>query len=263
MPWGQGAWLPGTDTRVDSLEWAAGWAAFADWAWPQAIGGARRLQVTTGGFSFQITNTLAFPSILEKLFFKLKGVTRGRHWAHFVDQWWPRPVSHFSMHRCPCLSSACRVFHPLGPPLSLESSTPAPTAGPSGPVAGRPAFSRHTWCPGLPAAGAPLAVCPPAALAACSRTVTASRPAVAHASLLGCRPSTIGGPDERLAPARRPAVARGFRAGSPDGSVGRTCRQPAAPRSARGDPVLLKPREPATQGRRGRLCWLVPHSCGR
>lgn len=126
MPWGQGAWLPGTDTRVDSLEWAAGWAAFADWAWPQAIGGARRLQVTTGGFSFQITNTLAFPSILEKLFFKLKGVTRGRHWAHFVDQWWPRPVSHFSMHRCPCLSSACRVFHPLGPPLSLESSPPPP-----------------------------------------------------------------------------------------------------------------------------------------
>lgn len=84
-----------------------------------------------------------------------------------------------------------------------------------------------------------------------------------HASLLGCRPSTIRGPDERLAPARLPAVARGFRAGSPDGSVGRTCRQPAAPRSACGDPVLLKPREPATQGSRGRLCWLVPHSCGR
>lgn len=84
-----------------------------------------------------------------------------------------------------------------------------------------------------------------------------------HASLLGRRPSTTRGPDERLARARPPAAARGFRAGSPDGSVGRTCRQPAAPRSACGDPVLLKPREPATQGGRGRLCWLVPHSYGR
>lgn len=33
-------------------------------------GWSRLLQVTTGGFSFQITNTLTLPSILEKLFVK-------------------------------------------------------------------------------------------------------------------------------------------------------------------------------------------------
>lgn len=49
-------------------------------------GWSRLLQVTTGGFSFQITNTLTLPSILEKHFFKMKGVTRGRHLACFVDQ---------------------------------------------------------------------------------------------------------------------------------------------------------------------------------
>lgn len=196
-------------------------AAFADGAWPPAMGGARPLPVATGGFSFQIMNTLAFPSILEKLSLKPHGVTRGQPWARAVGLRRLRPASHCSTRRCPC-GRHVALPTPWGPPFSGKLATPHPPSPRQGCVAPSQAGQPSRDAPGALAcrrraprpAGCPPRASPPVPEPPLPRGLRWCP------CLRSPRPSKTKAPDEKAARAQPPAVARGFRADSPDGSVG-------------------------------------------